>query len=326
MKRILHFFKETGYLLKDSFNNWASRDPFRNSTVISYYTIFSLPGLGVIIINLAGYFFGTEAMTNEVSSQIEGMIGQEAAITVERIIANAHESQGLTLSSLASIGVLIFGATGVFYQVQQTLNIMWNVEAKPERQYIKFLMDRLFSFGMVLTIGFLLIVSLIISSLINALSQWLTVKFFGVIDLVLRVMDITLSLGIITLLFSAIYKILPDVKIRWKDVWIGAFVTALLFVIAKYLLGLYFAFSNPGSVYGAAGSIILIMLWTTYSALIMLFGAEFTRVYAKRHGVKIEPASHAEYIRSPKKKKPIQVEPESNEYEAKEGRFKEKPG
>ncbi|MEX2362288.1 MAG: YihY/virulence factor BrkB family protein [Balneolaceae bacterium] len=203
----------------------------------------------------------------------------------------------------------MFGATGVFYQVQQTLNIMWYVQSRPDQQLLQFLIDRLFSFGMILTIGFLLITSLIVSSLISALSQWLTVNFFGFIDLLLRAMDVTLSLVIITILFAAIYKILPDVKIRWRDVWIGALVTSVLFVIAKYLLGLYFAFSNPGSIYGAAGSIILIMLWTTYSALIMLFGAEFTRVYAKRYGVKIEPLPHAEYIhRPPEKKKPVQVE------------------
>lgn len=318
MKRILHFLKESGTLLKDSFVDFFERDPFRNSTVISYYTIFSLPGLGVIIINLAGYFFGTEAMTNQVSTEIEDMIGAEAAVTVERIIANAYTEEGFTLSSIVSIAVLIFGATGVFYQVQQTLNIMWNVEPRPDKQFLQYFIDRLFSFGMILTIGFLLIASLIVSSLISALSEWLTISFFGVFDLLLKIMDFTLSLGIITLLFSAIYKILPDVKIRWRDVWIGAFVASLLFVVAKFCLGLYFGMSNPGSVYGAAGSIILIMLWTTYSAIILLYGAEFTRVYAKRYGVKIEPSAHAVYRREPDRKKPIEVGHES-ENEVKSG-------
>lgn len=301
VSRIQHFFKESGELLKDSFNSFWARDPFRNSTVISYYTIFSLPGLGVIIINIAGYFFGTEAMTNQISAQIEEIIGSSAAASVERIIANAYTSGGLTLSSLISLGILIFGATGVFYQVQQTLNMIWNVESRPDRQFLQFIISRLFSFGMILTIGFLLIVSLVISSLITALSEWLTISFFGVIDTILQLMDIALSLGIITVLFAAIYKILPDVKIRWKDVWVGALVTSILFVIAKYLLSLYFGYSNPGSVYGAAGSIILIMLWTTYSALIMLYGAEFTRVYARRYGAKIEPASHAVYVNQDEK-------------------------
>lgn len=293
MKKIRHFLRESGAIFKESFWSWYERDPFRNSTVISYYTIFSFPGLGVIVINLAGYFYGTEAITNQISVRIADMIGSGTADTIEQIIANAYTSEGFTLSSVFSIATLIFGATGVFYQVQQTLNHMWEVEPKPEQQLLKFLRDRLFSFGMILTIGFLLLVSLVISSLISALGEWISVNVLGILDVVLKIADFTLSLIIITLLFAAIFKILPDVRIRWKDVWIGAFVTSLLFVIAKFLLGLYFGISSPGSMYGAAGSIILIMLWTTYSALILLYGAEFTRVYARRYGVKIEPSPHA---------------------------------
>ena len=294
----MSFLKQTGKLLKETVTSWWARDPFRNSTVISYYTIFSLPGLGVIIINLAGYFYGEEAMTNKVSGYIEGMIGSDGATSVEKIIQNAYTSGGLTLSSIVSIATLIFGATGVFYQVQQTLNIMWDVEPKPKQQLLKFLKDRLFSFGMILTIGFLLIVSLIASSMITALSDWLAGRFLGVVDTILKITDFVFSLAIITVLFAAMYKVLPDVKIRWKDVWMGAFVTSVLFTIAKFGLGIYFGMSNPGSVYGAAGSIILIMLWTTYSALILLFGAEFTQVYARRHGVRIEPADHAVFRHS----------------------------
>lgn len=293
MRRISSFFREVWKLIKISLSSWWSRDPFRSSTVISYYTIFSLPGLGLIVINLAGYFYGTEAMTNQISAQVGDLIDQDTAETVERIIANAYTNQGFTVSSFISIAVLLFGATGVFYQVQQSLNIMWQVEPRPERQILKFLMDRLFSFGMILMIGFLLLVSLLLSSLISGLGQWLTESFFGLIDVVLSIADILLSLTVITFLFAAIYKFLPDVKIRWKDVWVGAFVAALLFTIAKFFLGLYFGMGNPGSMYGAAGGIILIMLWTTYNALILLFGAEFTRVYARRHGVKIEPSEHA---------------------------------
>lgn len=296
VKRILFYLSELWILIKESLSSWWARDPFRSSTVISYYTIFSLPGLGLIIINLAGYFYGTEAMTNQISAQVSEMIDRETAETVERIIANAYADQGFTVSSFISIGVLLFGATGVFYQVQQSLNIMWKVEPQPEQQWLKFLIDRLFSFGMILVIGFLLLVSLVLSSLISGLGNWLTERFFGLVDIVLSITDIVLSLAVITFLFAAIYKFLPDVKIRWKDVWVGAFAAALLFTIAKFLLGLYFGMSNPGSIYGAAGSIILIMLWTTYSALILLYGAEFTRIYAKRYGVKIEASEHAKLV------------------------------
>lgn len=295
MQKAIYYIKETWALLRDSFKSWYQRRPFRISTIISYYTIFSLPGLGVIVINLAGYFFGTEAVTNQISREIGHMIGRDTAEAVEKIIANVYINQELTLSSLISIGVLMFGATGVFYHVQQSLNELWGVEPRPDRQLLKFLKDRLFSFGMILSIGFLLLVSLIISSLISAFSNWLSVNFFGLVDFILNLIDLLLSLGVITVLFAAIFKILPDVKIRWKDVWVGAFLTSLLFTIAKFLLGLYFGISNPGSVYGTAGSIILIMLWTTYSALILLYGAEFTRIYAHRYGVRITPSNHAEF-------------------------------
>lgn len=294
--KIKYYLKELWTLLKISFLEWYKRQPFRNSTVISYYTIFSLPGLGVIIINLGGIFYGPEAITNRISVQIRDVIGPSAADTVERIIANAYTSEGLTLSSLLSIGILFFGATGVFYQVQQSLNVMWGVESRPKREILKFLKDRLFSFGMILIIGFLLLVSLVISALINAFSSWISVSIFGLVEMMLKTMDTIFSLFIITFLFAAIYKILPDVKIQWKDVWTGAFAASFLFTIAKYFLGLYFGMSQPGSVYGAAGSIILLMLWTTYSALILLFGAEFTRIYALRYEKKIEPATHAEFI------------------------------
>lgn len=293
MKSLIYYLKETGALFKDSLISWYNRDPWRNSTVISYYTIFSLPGLGVIVINLAGYFYGTEAITNQISTQIEGIIDPATARAIEKIIARAYTSEGITLSSVISILTLFFGATGVFYQIQQTLNIMWEVEPRPERYLLKYLQDRLFSFGMILAIGFVLLVSLILSSLINAFSEWITTSLFGIVELALKLLDISLSLAVTTLLFAAIFKFLPDVEIRWKDVWVGALVTSLLFVAAKYALSLYFAYSSPGSIYGAAGSIILVMLWTTYSGLILLYGAEFTQVYARRYGATIKPSPHA---------------------------------
>ena len=293
MNKIQYYLRETWELLRDSAINWYNRLPFRDSAVISYYAIFSLPGLGVIVINLVGYFYGEQAVTNEISRQVADVIDDSTAKRIEAIIANAYTNEGLTLSSIISFFILMFGATGVFYQVQLSLNNLWEVKPKPEQMVLKFIRDRLFSFSIILIIGFLLIVSLIISSLINSFSDWLTVQFFGTIDFILRILDISISLAVITLMFAAIYKILPDAKIRWSDVWVGAFVTALLFVVAKYSLSLYFAFSSPGSIYGAAGSIILIMIWSTYSALIFLYGAEFTRTYATRYGRKIEASEFA---------------------------------
>jgi membrane protein len=187
----------------------------------------------------------------------------------------------------------LFGATGVFYQTQQILNKMWEVKPQPKQKFLKLVKDRVFSFGLIIVVGFLLLVSLVLSAALTAVSDWITAHISDSLIVVFKVVDILVSLAIVTLLFAAMYKFLPDAKIKWKDVWVGAMVTALLFVIAKFALGLYFGNTDPGSAYGAAGSIILIMLWVTYAGMILLFGAEFTKVYANRYGQKVEPAEGA---------------------------------
>ncbi|MGM8228095.1 YihY/virulence factor BrkB family protein [Cellvibrio sp. ARAG 10.3] len=285
--------KSMGSLLKETFTQWINRDPFRNSTVIAYYTIFSLPGLLIIIINLTGYFFEQQAVSDEIDQQIRALVGNKAAQDVQTIVSNASESSGFTLSSIISLATLLFGATGVFYQLQQTLNLMWEVKPQPKRKLLKLVMDRLFSFGLILVVGFLLLVSLVLSTVLSMISNWVAAYFSDSLNIVFRLLDISVSLSVITLLFAAIYKFLPDAEIEWRDVWIGALVTSLLFVLAKFALGLYFAYSDPGSTYGAAGSIILIMLWVSYAGMILFFGAEFTRVYARHHGRRIVPSDYA---------------------------------
>lgn len=291
--RLRNKIVDIAFIFRDTFNQWLDREPFRSTAVIAFYTIFSLPGLLVIIINLAGYFYGDEAVTRRISSEIEGIIGSNTAKDIEAIIANASVNQDFTFSSLLGIGTLIFGATGVFYQLQQTLNQIWEVKPEPKRKIIKMAMDRLFSFGLILAVGFLLLVSLILSTLLSILSSWVAVYLSDIFNIVFRFLDITLSLGVITLLFAAIFKFLPDANIPWRYVWVGALVTALLFVLAKFALGFYFSHSDPASAYGAAGTIILIMLWVSYAGLILLFGAEFTRIYADRCGEKIKPLEFA---------------------------------
>lgn len=292
MRKLWSHIRTLGEILKESLISWWNRDPWRNSTVIAYYTIFSLPGLGIIIINVVGYFYGQEAITDEISGQLEESIGSGAAESVEQIIANAYQTGNLTLASLVSLGTLLFGATGVFYQVQQALNYIWEVEPRPDQMLLKFLKDRLFSLGMVLMIGFLLLVSLVLTSLLTALGSWLS-NLADVLVTIVQFLNPVVSLAVITLLFAAIFKFLPDVKIGWRDVFPGALVTALLFVLAELGLGYYFDVGDPGSIYGAAGSIILILLWATYAGLILLFGAEFTRVYAHKHGREVEPSEVA---------------------------------
>lgn len=290
---IVQHLKSMASLLKETFTQWINRDPFRNSTVIAYYTIFSLPGLLIIIINLAGYFFEQQVVSNEINQQVRALVGSKAAQDVQAIVSNAGQSEGFTLSSVISLATLLFGATGVFYQLQQTLNVMWEVKPQPKRKLLKLAMDRLFSFGLILVVGFLLLVSLVLSTVLSMISNWVAAYFSDSLNIVFRLLDISVSLGVITLLFAAIYKFLPDAEIEWRDVWIGALVTSLLFVLAKFALGLYFAYSDPGSAYGAAGSIILIMLWVSYAGMILFFGAEFTRVYARHHGRRIVPSDYA---------------------------------
>lgn len=294
MSKIIDKVKDLGSQLKETYNHWNEREPFNNSIIIAYYTIFSLPGLLVIIINIAGYFFGTEAVTNQLTGQIGGIVGGNTAKDVQEIVANANQSEGTVLSTILSVATLIFGATGVFYQLQQILNKMWEVKPKPKQKFLKLVKDRVFSFGLILAVGFLLLVSLVLSAALTAVSGWVAGNLSDSLVIVFKVLDILVSVGVVTVLFAAMFKFLPDAKIQWRDVWSGAILTAVLFVIAKFLLGLYFGKSDPGSAYGAAGSIILIMLWVSYAGLILLFGAEFTQVNAKRHGRKIQPTPGAE--------------------------------
>lgn len=291
--RLWYVVREIAGLFKKAGVAWYDREPFQSGAVIAYYTVFSLPGLLVIAIAVAGSFVGTETVTSEVSREIGGAIGQQSAQDVKEIAAKARQSNSSIVSSIIGIATLLFGATGVFYHLQLILNRIWGVKAKPERAWLQVIRARLFSFGMVLTVGFLLLVSLIASALLAALADLLQARLSEAAAGLVLVGEFVISLGFVTLLFAAIFKFLPDAKIRWREVWVGALLTAILFAIAKALLGLWLANFDPDSAYGAAGTVILILLWVSYAALILLYGAEFTRAYADRVGHKIEPARGA---------------------------------
>ncbi|MDV3308641.1 MAG: YihY/virulence factor BrkB family protein [Cyclobacteriaceae bacterium] len=282
-----------GRILKETLKRWFDRDPFRSSTVIAYYSLFSLPGLLMVLITAVGYFYGTEKVTDKIITQIQGVVGTKVASDVRAIAAEAASLEGNTLAYIVGIAAILFGATGVFYHIQQSLNVIWEVKPKPKQRFLKLLRDRLFSFGIVLAIGFLLLISFAVSTMIAALSEWVTNTVSQSLSVLFHAIDILLSLGIITILFAAIYKFLPDVKIGWRHVWGGAIITSLLFVVAKFALGLYFGLNDPGSAYGAAGSIILILLWSSYSGMILLFGAEFTHVHAIQTSEVIEISDFA---------------------------------
>ena len=281
-------------LLKATYFEWNEDEPFRQSAVIAYYSIFSLPALLIIIINVIGEIWGKEAVQGQISTQISGMVGPEAAQQVESIIASTSQQGNSVIAIIIGIGTLLFGATGVFYQLQLSLNKVWEVELRPDAGYKKLAIDRATSLGVILAIGFLLLVSLVLTAGLTALGGWIERRLPDFMLYIFQSTNFLLSFGVITLLFALIYKVLPDVIISWKAVWVGAAVTALLFTIGKSAIGFYFGESNPASAFGAAGSIILILLWVNYSALIFLFGAEFTQVYARRYGEKIEPTSYAQ--------------------------------
>ena len=288
-------FKTIGKLFITAFKKWLKRDPFRESAVIAYYAIFSLPGLLVVVLTIAGYFWGGDAVSGRLHGQVAAALGSETADQVQNIVKIASESKDSVWATIMGIGIIIFGATGVFAQFQKSLNTIWEVEASAAKSGIwSFLKTRIFSFGLVVSIAFLLLISLVVSSIISAFGSWVMLHWSDSLLFIFQILNAVFSLAIIAALFALMFKLLPDAKIRWSTVWIGAFVTSLLFVIGKSALGLYFGKASPGSGYGAAGSIILILLWTSYSSMIVFLGAEFTKVYsdylygkapASEHGV-----------------------------------------
>ena len=300
-------------LLKATYLEWNEDEPFRQSAVIAYYSIFSLPALLIIIVNTVGLVLGEEAVEGQISAQISDLVGSEAAKQVEEMIANVSQQGNNVIGIIIGIGTLLFGATGVFYQLQQSLNQVWEVELKPNAGYAKIALDRATSLGVILAIGFLLLVSLLLTTLLTALGGWIERQLPDFMYYFFQVLNFLVSFGVVTLLFALIYKVLPDVKISWHAVWVGALVTALLFTIGKSAIGFYFGKSNPASAFGAAGSVILILLWVNYSALIFLFGAEFTQVYARRYGERIEPNSYAQRTAAFRLKEQEQHEREQQE-------------
>lgn len=302
MKRIVLHLSDLWSITKKTFSAWNAADPFRQSAVIAYYAIFSIPALLVIIITLTGFAFGQEAVQGEISKQIGLAIGESTAKQVEEMIAKAGEQKNSIWATIISIVTLILGSTGVFAQLQVSLNQIWEVKVVAKKKWLKSIKDRLFSFGLVLSIGFLMLISLLLSAGLSAFGDWIKLHFPDIMLLLFRLLNFIVSFGITSVLFALMFRILPDARIRWKDVIIGSIVTALLFVLGKFALGIYFGKANPGSTYGAAGSIVLMMLWVSYSCMILFFGAEFTKQFALHFGRKIEPTKDAELIALPEDK------------------------
>lgn len=282
-------------VLKEAFTEWNDSSASRDSASLAYYAIFSIPGLLIIIIWIAGNFFGEEAIRGEISNQISGLMGTDVAQSIQSMIAGALIDKQNIFMKIVGIGSLVFGSTTLFFQLQHSLNTLWDVEAAPKKALVKFILDRANSLGMILILGFLLMITMILSSMISLFNNWIT-NYFGLETYMLvELVNFGIGFVLVMLLFALMFKVLPDVQINWKPVWKGALLTTILFTLGKFLLSLYFSNFKPTSAFGTAGTVILIMMWINYSCMLVFFGAEFTKVYSYRKGYKITPSKHAKW-------------------------------
>ncbi len=274
----------TWTLLKDSVSGYIEDDALSRGAAIAYYTVFSIAPMLVIVIAIAGLVYGTEAAHGAITAQLQGMLGYDGAEAVQTMIASASNKNSGILATALGIGTLLITASGVFGEMQSGLNVIWKVTPDPTASTVsRLIRARAASLGLVAALGFLLVVSLAVSASVTAAGHLLQ-HVLPDVELLLQLVNFLLSFAMITLLFAAIYKVLPDKSIEWYDVWIGALATAFLFTVGKTVIGLYIGSSKVASSYGAAGALVIVLLWVYYSAQIFLFGAEFTKAFAHRHG------------------------------------------
>ncbi len=279
-------------VVQETFRKWNQDKVSRLAAALAYYTIFSIAPLLVVAVAVAGAAFGQEAARGQIVGQIRGLVGTDGAQVIEQLIKSADEPKTGTFATIVGIITLVLGASGVFLALQDTLNTIWGVMVRPGAGIKEMLRSRLLSFGLVIAIGFLLLVSLVLQAALTAVSDFLN-RTFPLLGVGLPILNFVISLAVITGLFAIMFKYLPDVQISWRDVGVGAFATSLLFTVGKILIGVYLGSSSTASVYGAAGSLVVLLLWIYYSAQILFLGAEFTQVYAMRFGSYIKPASGA---------------------------------
>jgi membrane protein len=285
--------QETFSLLKATAFEWLDDQAPTLGAALAYYTVFSLAPLLIISIALAGLVFGAEAAQGQIFDQLRGLLGDAGGKAMQEIVqSTSAEPKTGVVATVIGFVTLLFGASGAFGQLQASLNIIWGVQPKPGRGILGIIRDRILSFGFILVVGFLLLVSLLLTAAIAFVGKQFGAMVPGM-EALIQILNSILSLAVITLLFGMMFKILPDANIAWRDVWIGAFITALLFTLGKFALGFYLGRSGVASSYGAAGSLIVLLLWVYYSSQIVFFGAEFTQVYANRFGSHVTPSSNA---------------------------------
>ncbi|MFL5764080.1 MAG: YihY/virulence factor BrkB family protein [Bacteroidia bacterium] len=283
-------------IIKNTFTEFNDDNAIKLSASLSYYTIFSLPPLLIVIISLCGIFLGKDAVRGEIFGQINGLVGNDAAIQIQDILKNAQLKGDNVFAAIVGVITLLLGASGVFGEIQSSINFIWALKAKPKRGVMKFLKNRLMSFSMVGCMGFLFLVSLIVNAAMDVLSNKLEQIFPKIAVELFYVLNLALVFAIITALFCVIFRTLPDGKISLRHTIVGSSLTAILFMIGKFAIGAYLSHSNIASTYGAAGSVVLMLVWVYYSAIILYFGAEFTKVYTKMYEKNVIPNNYAVII------------------------------
>jgi membrane protein len=299
-------------ILKAAFNGFMNDMALKYSASLSYYTVFSLAPLLLLVISLAGIFLGQDAIQGKVFKEINGLVGNDAAKQIQDMIKHLEMSGKSTISVIIGVVTLIIGATTVFGEIQESINIIWQVKAKPRKAWLKLVKDRLLSGSLIISLGFLLLVSFIINGALLAVSDRLKTFLPDITVVVFNVVNVVVSFIVITALFGVIFKVLPDVKIGWKDVRSGAVFTAILFMLGRLLIGIYVGMSANSSTYGAAGSLIAILLWVYYTAAILYFGAEFTKAYVDFKGKRIEPA-YAVHVEQTEEERDVKVLPKKKD-------------
>ncbi|MDP9041263.1 MAG: YihY/virulence factor BrkB family protein, partial [Bacteroidota bacterium] len=281
---IKRFFSDTGKIFKNAFQGFSDDKVLKLSGSLAYTMVFSMGPLILIIITTSGFFFGREAIEGRIYHQLEGIFGHDTAVQLQDIIKHAFISGKSTFATVIGAIFLFIGATGIFSEIQDSINMIWGVKPKPKKGWVAFLKNRLLSFSVIIGLGFLLLVSLAISAVVEAFGDRLKILVSGMSTVLLYIINLLVSIGISGFIFAVIFKVLPDAQIKWKDVWIGALATTLLFLLGKFGISFYISKINVGSTYGTAGSIVVLLLWIYYSSLILYFGAEFTMSYAMLYG------------------------------------------
>lgn len=283
-------------VIKKAAIDFLDDNAFKLSASLSYYTIFALGPLLIIVISLLGIFYGKDAAQGKIYFQLKGLVGNNAALQIQDIISNIEHSNHGIAGAAIGVVLLLIGATGVFTEIQGSINYIWSVVAKPKKSWLKFLFNRLLSFSLIVSFGFIAMVALIVNSLMDILSDELKKYFSHFTIYLFYVVNLVITFIVVTFLFAIIFKILPDAIIRWSDAITGALFTSFLFLAGKFLIGFYLGNSNIGVTYGAAASVMIILTWVYYSSIILFFGAEFTKVFATIHGGRIRPSDTAVLI------------------------------